>query len=415
VLLPSGKILRARAIGVGAAGRDGSGAGLPRLPRKKGRITPEDAAKMIGDTIGDYHKARIGTGWVMASIRSHEVFKRLKFFPYLFVSGQKASGKTTFCRWLTEMGCQERTADNASETTQTAVSRNFAYYSSIPYWLDDWRRSSKCERKTDLLLSLYNRESASKGIKGPHGLRFVIARGALLLSGEHLPSDSALLSRCVVLRFAPGAKPNVFYNELQKAGELLAGVSTAVMKAKRKDVDRWLDMIPKFAAHLESLGVDARSAANWSIPVTAWDVFGVADQDDIADWVREQSHITMEERNEERCAVEFWSEIGELRFRGILNGTVHRRLNDGNLAIATRACWSAYAESLRRKGYDPVPYREIQKSLREESFFVEDSKLERIEGKPVRCTVLNGKLLPADIKAMFGDVEPSPPTLGFGD
>ena len=137
--------------------------------------------------------------YAVSSIFSNPIFAKYRSFPFALIYGERNSGKTT----LSDAMCsllgfpQHNVAMNISGTTQVAVMRNLAYYSSLPCRFDELRNDKKTEDKQSIMRSIFNRQAESKGLRATFGVREVEVKGTFCLIGEERPSDPALRSRCI--------------------------------------------------------------------------------------------------------------------------------------------------------------------------------------------------------------------------
>jgi hypothetical protein len=101
-------------------------------------------------------------------------------------------------------------------TSEVALARKFAYYSSLPVFADDYRADENGMRFHTFMRGIYDRTSPTKGLKTDEGVRRVTIRGCLLLTGEHSPTDPALLSRMVSLELTRNERNDQFFKDILK-------------------------------------------------------------------------------------------------------------------------------------------------------------------------------------------------------
>jgi len=299
------------------------------------------------------------------------------------------------CRWLMSCAGLEREGDTVADTTIVAAARSLAYYSSTPYWLEDYRPGRATEKKTAWLLSVYNRQLAGKGQRNPFGIRSSPIRGTLVISGESCPTDNAVLTRCVVLRLAPNRFTSAHYEKLNTCGEALAGVALSVMGKSEEELKAWDEDLVEFTKFLKAEGADARSAANWAIPASGW-CHGAnvepesGEVQEFLRWVLGEAHATKVARDSETVSAQFWDELVRLRHIDALDGSFIR-VNEthGRMFLAVRPAWSLYAEHMRRRGEDPYPYPEIMRILKESPWVEKMNEIHKLGEKNARCAVID--------------------------
>src|SRR5690606_20740348 len=162
-----------------------------------GEVDIKEIVEHFRGALGGGYEACVGLGWVVATLFSRPIFVRYKAFPFPFPHGKRESGKSTYMRWLMAFFGSETDGVSLAETTQNYIMRALSYYSSLGVWFDEYRNEPRITQKDGYLRSAYNRQLAGKGIKDAFGARSYVVRGTVAISGEELPRDNGLFTRCV--------------------------------------------------------------------------------------------------------------------------------------------------------------------------------------------------------------------------
>lgn len=192
-----------------------------------------ETAESLRTTFGTYG-AYLALGWCIAGWFSNQIFDKFGFYPYLFISGKRASGKSVLATLLTStFGFEAASAGMSIETpTNVGILRYLGYRSSLPCWYDDYRSGvRRIDMKDGLLLDVYNRHGSVKGTKDAGVIRKEQVNGFVLLSGEDTPSNNALLTRCVVVQLSAADRDPRVFDEACANMELLR--SSALWFAKQ--------------------------------------------------------------------------------------------------------------------------------------------------------------------------------------
>ena len=143
----------------------------------------------------------LALGWILSTVYLDVIADEFGVFPILAVGGLKEGGKTSLCEILTAFHGTHDQVNNAEETTRVSIGRHLNYFSNLSVWIDEYRPTVYANDKWDSFLrSVYNRQGASKAERGNTSqIRKVPVYGSLILSGEASPSESALMTRCIMI------------------------------------------------------------------------------------------------------------------------------------------------------------------------------------------------------------------------
>jgi len=360
-------------------------------------------------------EAYLALGFVAGCAYLDEIFREYKF-PILFIFGRRQCGKNTLANTLmSHWGLGEWSSDNVVSITKAALSRKLAYYSNIPVWVDEYRSGDpKCQEKDSLLRSAYDRVGGSKGTLGP-GVLSPKVRAPLIVTGEGFPSDSALTSRCAMIQLSEIRRKDDLYSDIRDYMPNLSAVFLSFLRSKTPGkAKKLLEQIEKSKKWLEGKGMDPRLSSVYatlstSFLQTYYPEIDRGEAELFRDWILKEAHVMKAEKEEKLLTHEFLYDMEVLRARGILNGShveIERKVVDGYMTpslvfIWLKAVYNIWAEDRKRRGESVWSYQDLQKYFREEPYFVEDSKLKKINLIPRRSLVFAWDKIPIDIQEVF--------------
>ena len=362
-----------------------------------------DITNMIDDleTVFDNKNVRLAIGWCVACLLSDEIFKKYACFPILFIGGKRESGKTTLGNWLMAMMGMADTAGDSISSSPAGAERNLAWFASLPYWLDEYRNSNRVKSKWEgFLRNAYQRQTPSKGTLGAN-IRSHDVRAGILLSGEETPQDNALLSRCIVIPLVKNrdkSKTLDMYRDIEdlRTRNLMSRFIPEIIKLKESLLPTVLEHIDGWKKRLLSEGVGERIALNHAIPAVCYDLFFLRDESievrkEFTQWVVKESHRNELEKESEHMLAIFMDDLITLSedLEGFYTVYNDKKIGKRCIALHFTTFYSKWTEAFRRKGNEQFKRTTMLSYIREESYYVEDNKSKRIQGKPVRALILS--------------------------
>lgn len=344
----------------------------------------------------------LAVGWIAACLLSDEIHRKYGCFPILFIAGKRESGKTTLAQWLLAMAGQRDTAAGSLEGTSPAAAiRHLAWFSSLPYWQDEYRNNKQVKKWDGFYRNVYNRQSTSRGTLGT-GVRSPSINAGIILSGEETPEDNALMSRCVVIPLVKNKdkdKTVNLYREIEnyRSQGLLSKLITEVLKVKSKILPQILEKIDGWKKRLLSNGVGDRISLNYVIPAVCYDTLFLGNESietrkEFLKWVIEESHKTELEKENEHMLSVFMEELITIheQLEGFYDVYTQSKDPKGKRRIAIHfpSFYSRWTEHYRRKGHEQFKQGTMKSYIREEPYFLCE-KLKRVGGKPMRCMILS--------------------------
>lgn len=347
---------------------------------------------------------RLAIGWIIACLFSDEIYKKYACFPILFIAGKRESGKSTLGNWLMAMvGLSDTAGDSLSATTIAGAERNLAWFNNLPYWLDEYRNNAKIKKWEGFFRNAYQRQGTSKGTLGTE-IRSHSINAGIILSGEETPQDNAFLSRCIIIPLIKNRErspeSNEFFKEVEdlRTQGLLSRLVLEVIKVKSKLLPIILEHIDGWKKRFLAKKIGERIALNYAIPSVCYDAIFLRDKppierQDFMQWVIEESTKTELEKESEHMLAIFMEDLVTLHkdlgeFYSVFTQNSEPK-GKRRIAIHFPTFYSKWTETFRRKGFEQFKRGTILSYIREELYFIDDNKLRRINGKPVRALILS--------------------------
>ncbi|MGB8658083.1 MAG: hypothetical protein WCE90_09920 [Candidatus Zixiibacteriota bacterium] len=383
--------------------------GLPavvKLPEDETNCLLAHALANLKENIGGY-QAWLALGWVKACVYSAEIFNYFKFFPFLFLYGKHQSGKNTLARWLLAFfGLSDTDGESISESTQTGISRRLSYFSSMPVWLDEYRNDKKVTRLDGFLRNVYNRIGAVKGIKKEFGTRGVTVRATLILSGEQLPEDPGLRSRCIPIQLKKKDRKDELYNWINNTSDKFSAITLKWILEKNEDnVKNLLTDVETLKNELTGKhGLDTRLAEIYAIPIGAF--LSINKDQGFFDWAISEAKRDKQSKEEEQILNRFMDDIEALVRKGeIPEQYFEVDQSKGEIRLYFNGIHNIWQKDYRlRTGENPFPKQTILDHFKEEDYFIECDR-RYIHGKQQRTLVLDLKKAPDNLKSLSKENE----------
>lgn len=368
-----------------------------------GSIDILKVAETLKASVGGY-QAYMGLGWVVATIFSREIFKVYKAFPFPFVHGKRESGKSTFMRWLMAFFGVETEGANIAESTQNYIMRVLGYYSSLGIWFDEYRNEQRITQKDGYLRSAFNRQLSGKGVKEAFGAKSYSVHGTIALSGEELPRDNGLFTRCVPLQISAYGREREHYDKLNRGMERFSGFTFWLITHYDELKDRVLKTIRELKEALVQCDITDRAAENWAILAGAFHAV-IKEDPDFIKWVLKACQEVKRIAEEEHMLNQFWNDVAILEADGEL-GPAHFALKDDKLAIWFPAVYNAWAEQYRRRtGKEPFDRTSILKYLQDEPYYAGTIGGVRLKGGKRWCHLISPENAPEPVKELIDHIK----------
>lgn len=128
------------------------------------------------------------------------IFRRLNFFPMIFLYGEASTGKGNLIRSVQTLfgDPQDTMTITGSAHTDKAKIRKFAQFNNMVVFLDEYNNSLKPEM-IEMLKGLWDRHGYERGnIDSAFGTDTVPISSGVMMTGNDYPSNEALITRLIV-------------------------------------------------------------------------------------------------------------------------------------------------------------------------------------------------------------------------
>lgn len=153
--------------------------------------------KVFGD------KGRMAVAYLMASLFRDHIFRLFKFFPHLFLFGQKGSGKSLMAWRLNNIFFHGQPGFSLPSGTPVGFYRKLARTSNAVVWFDEYGNEIDPKRIQALKQS-YDGFGHEKGMATQDNrTKITKAKNGMVISGQYLPTadDNALFERSMLVNF----------------------------------------------------------------------------------------------------------------------------------------------------------------------------------------------------------------------
>ena len=337
-----------------------------------------DIAEKLRQSVGGY-EAYMGIGWVIATIFSEDIFTAYKCLPILFPHGKRESGKSTFMRWIMAFFGVENDGVGLAETSQNYIARALSYYSSLGAWFDEYRNENKVTQKDGFFRSAYNRQLSGKGTATAFQARGFTVHATVAVSGEELPKDNGLFTRCIPLQISAYKRDRTWYDWLNKNCGRFSVFTFWLIANYERLKPQILANIADLKQALLALEVSDRTAENWAICAGAFDTVVLQDAEFIR-WVGETCKEIKQAGEEEHMLNQFWEDVSVLCSQGEL-GLKELKVEDDSLYLWFPGIYDTWAVHFKKKtGREPFDKQSILKYLQEEPYYTGNSERKRFKG-----------------------------------
>jgi hypothetical protein len=362
------------------------------------------AEGMLNKNLGGF-KGSLLIGYVVATIYSRDFYRRYHCFPILFSYGKYQSGKNVFCGLLMNFfGLGQNFATSAQENTQTGVSRLLNYYSYLPIWIDEYRNSDKIIGAGGFFRNVYNKVGSTKAKKEEYGNRDVKIKGNLILSGEEMPIDNALRSRCVPVILTSKERDDSLYNKVLKLSSNFSKITfLLIKKSGSESAKKFLRIADEIKETFVSENIKPREAENFAAIIAGRKFLDkyLPYDDSFEKWMLSLVKTESKRREEESPVVVFWETIEGLISKRVVTKSGHILLDrkEGKIYFWFAELYRAYEKDIRIRKNTTIRSRQaILDQMSEEPYFIKKNKVKRINGTLRTCIVLDYEKCPKNIK-----------------
>lgn len=362
------------------------------------------------------NEAKMLLGWAVGSFFMPEILNKFKVYPFLFLYGKQAGGKSTIANWISSFFGFQQKGINFRGSSVVGLTRTTSQMSMIPVWLEEYRSrdDANIAQKNNFLRNVYDKTVVVKGTRNENEIKTYKARSTLLVSGEECPSDSALLSRCLlfpVYEDDQKRKDPSNYEWLQANMSRFNAIGHYCLINKKelwaKIQARMMEYIGSFDEN--GLTISSRNKIHSSIIGGICDIiFGENESFSIhlGDMAIEQERRV---RNDQALYI-FFEDLYNYYMSQKISSKWIKVSEDGEKKVLVMALGSIYAEwEILTKGLRssiPAAKTALLEHIKREPYFVV-SKPTKIEGKTMWCHHFSAdhKKLPVDLVNLVAAVE----------
>jgi DNA primase len=355
---------------------------IPSLSERP--INIQEIAYKLKQSVGGY-EAYMGIGWVVATIFSDDIFAKFKCMPILFPHGKRESGKSTFMRWLMSFfGIETEGISVGKTTTQNFIARILSYRSCLGVWFDEYRNENGVIEKDGLFRSVWNRQFSGKGTPTNFQTKGFTVNASVAISGEELPRDNGLFTRCVPLQISAYKRDRTWYDWLNINSIQFSGYVYHLLMNYELYKPKIIKTITELKALLVSRQVTDRTAENWAICAGAFDAVVLQD-DEFIRWVERSCQEIKKTGEQEHILNQFWDSVNFL----VNEGDISRHyflVEDNTLFFWFPGVFEKWALHYKKQtGREPFDKQSILKYLQDEPYFIGPYKKRIIEaGKAIQ-------------------------------
>ncbi len=212
---------------------------------KKAVINIDPDTKKIKELIQNVLDARNGDisfilmlGFIYASIKSNLIYDKYGYFPILFVSGDRSSGKSSLIELaLSSVGYNG--PGDSSTGTANGSNRVLSSTFSLPYWVDEYRNDSHGKKHEANIRRIYDRQTRTTAIKSTDSqTKTEEINGTFILSGQAEIVDTATRSRLIAIQLKGKDKtnPELFQSvDTQDGRNVLSGLARLMIGNRNID------------------------------------------------------------------------------------------------------------------------------------------------------------------------------------
>jgi 5S rRNA maturation endonuclease (ribonuclease M5) len=257
-------------------------------------------------------KIALAIGWAKATLWSSMFYEQKKFFPLLCLHGKYQCGKTVLSNWLMSiLGIENCNPEMLSDkgTTEVGLARKLSFYSSLPVFADDYRSDDTGLKFHTFMRGVYDRTSPTKGLRNEDGVRRVIIRGCLMLTGEHSPTDPALLNRMVSIELSRKERNDIYFKDIVRLQKYFSCIGLDWLKSRQSEFPHFFKNFEKFEDQFTKDFDDPRQASVFAVVVASAISEGLWEPEEIIDFAKHICKSDLAERRSEDTINTLWEAV----------------------------------------------------------------------------------------------------------
>lgn len=302
---------------------------LPMINGEHGSMPIGDVAKLFEQSWG--FPGVIAFLYTLSCFFSEDMHEHYQCFPFLFLYGEKSSGKTSLADTIVGIFGIPSNANvyNIGLSTVKGLEQIAYFYSSIPVIFDEYRNDDQNIRgKLGWLRSAYNRQESGRSNKERNAFNTFVPKSPFIIVGEDSPEDAALESRCVQLSINKRLRGGDSYKYFKQIRSMRDDLDFIALNVFRKFDDYKSNFLKEIKKELkENDSAEERYSLFSSMLIATNNVFGLSYKEKI----KEYSGESKSEQLENNLIIKFFNYVYDLIPQGLVDGYMFiNRENNGN-------------------------------------------------------------------------------------
>ena len=346
-------------------------------------------------------KFKLAISWLYANIFTHEIQKRYKMFPFLYIYGKTRAGKDVLSGWLISLfGLDSSVKESLPQMRSTVgISRKAGYYSSLPVVLDEYKNINDIIKFNGFFKNLAHKIGVTKGLISRFGTYNEKINSNFIFTAEELPEDQAILSRSIILRINPNKRNDSYYNAINEHIPSYNQIGLHWLENRGTKRAEYFSYIEKIIDTLTKEGVAKYTAEAYAIAGAGY--LCITDsEDDKQDYLDMLINIAKEDntaKNQLDLLSVFFMDLDTLSAK--LEFSSNAAIMEGSYCFF----WLKYFvdiwnENLKRQGREPHTYKSILDLVRELPGCIKINSPKRVHGKLRKCVVFHMEKMPEEIQ-----------------
>lgn len=373
---------------------DPFGTGVPTIPALGEDLPPEVTSlhDLRRHTAGLLH-VNLGfdgwtlLGWVGASLYAHVIRQRYDGFTLLFAVGSRESGKNVFGRWATSFFKGIKPL-GATSSTRVGFERAFEHYSHLPVWVEEYRNTKAVTSKDSVFRAAYDGVADLKGKRGEGGLTR-LPKACVLFTGEEVPNDNALLSRCAIVELSKtkrNSDPQVF-ERLNDLSEHWPALTRDLLLKQNPDSEKaFLAEVQRVYQQLTTI-TSERQRRHFAVIAAGLGLF-LEDTDEYVKWLQGEGKRQQELKEADSLLSEFIIDLEAMHLQELIP-TEYYATQEEWLCVQLKAIYNLWEKYYRqRRGESPLGYRSLLGYLQEAAYYAGTERV-YLNSRRKRCVQID--------------------------
>jgi hypothetical protein len=362
---------------------------------------------------------KLGLGLFVGSVYFREIIHEFGCYPIMFAHGKRQSGKTEYLGIMYRLlGLYRSFAHSLpSSPSISALATRISHFSHLPTWGDEYRRDLG-EKFEGFFRSVYDGSGRTIGTKIFGQTRISETNGSLILSGQELPTDEALLSRFVLIPINEKYRKNELHSDVLRLADSCNDFFCKIILEKEQKLGSLKDKIYFMKNLILSKNkIGLREATNYGMALAMYCELINEDQELIDYVVNNTTEILINSDHNER------NDAGEAILFDMIEdvqviiaerpNVLHFCIDNTHLKIYIwfKILYDEWALRYRSKNNKPAPdISTLNNDLKSMPGFIENNKVFRVSSRdsksvPRKCLVLDMNLIPESVKLWFPDID----------